>query len=195
MRESEIRRYKNLNKIAEQGGIVIFGSREDRDIPLGELRQAFAVESNMYNRSFADITLSDAIAIYSECIAPLSPETVLLHMGENDLELFRENPAEFDNRYRELISYIRTTDSNCRIGIVSLRNFDNNAQIDEINKHLRYIANSERCEYGDIENKRVWNPQNTKDSLSFVYSLGFVHPLKNKRPLYDLVKILFCCEA
>ena len=67
-------------------------------------------------------------------------------------------------------------------------------QIEEINKHLKYIADFEKCEYGNIANKKVWNPKSTMNAVSFVYDIGFIRPLKNKRPLYDLVKILFCCE-
>ena len=46
----------------------------------------------------------------------------------------------------------------------------------------------------DIAEKRVWNPKETKDIVSFVYSTGFIQPLKNRRPIFDLIKILFCYE-
>lgn len=36
--ESKVRIYKNLNALAEQDGIVIFGGAEDVNIPIGELR-------------------------------------------------------------------------------------------------------------------------------------------------------------
>ena len=69
--------------------------------------------------------------------------------------------------------------------------YDNN-DITKLNKQLKYIADSEKCEFCDISQKRVWNPQQTKDVVSFVYNIGFVHPLKNKRSLNDLVRLLFC---
>jgi len=40
----------------------------------------------------------------------------------------------------------------------------------------------------------VWNPKQTKEVVSFLYSIGFVRPLKQKRPLQDVAKILFCYE-
>ena len=67
--------------------------------------------------------------------------------------------------------------------------------MNEMNRHLKYLADSEKCEYGDIASKRVWNPKAEMEAVSFVYSIGFVNPLQNKRPLYDLVKILFCYET
>ena len=195
MRETEIKNYIKLNQLAEQGGIVIFGSNEDKDIPTCEIRQAFAVESKIYNRSFANFSITEAVSVYEKVVVPLAPETLLIHIGEADLAFFTETPNKFDNKYRELISYIKSQNKKCRIAIVSLRNYDSDPQIEEINKHLKYIADSEQCEYGDIATKKVWNPKATMDAAAFVYSIGFVRPLKNKRPLYDLVKILFCYNA
>ena len=192
MKEVEIRNYTKLNELAEQGGIVIFGCGVDKNIPTGELRQAFAVEPKVYNRSFENISVKDALSVYKEIVDALSPETVLIHIGETDMDFFAEYSAEFDHKYRELIGYIKSQNKKCHIAIVSLKNYDSDPQIEEINKHLKYIADSEQCEYGDIATKKVWNPRATMDTVSFVYSMGFVHPLKNKHPLYDLVKILFC---
>lgn len=195
MRETEIRNYIKLNQLAEQGGIVIFGSDKDKEIPTCEIRQALAIESKIYNRSFEKFSITEALNVYEKVVVPLSPETLLIHIGETDLDFFAENTTMFDNKYRELIRYIKSQKPKCRITIVSLRNYDNDPLIEEINKHLKYIADSEQCEYGDIASKKVWNPKATMDAVTFVYSIGFVHPLKNKRPLYDLLKILFYCNA
>ena len=195
MREAEIKNYEKLNDLAEQGGIVIFGSGSDKNIPTGEIRQAFAVESKVYNRSFDNLSVNDALSVYKETVAALSPETVLLHIGETDIDFFAKSSTEFDNKYRKLIGYIKSQNKKCRIAIISLRNYDYDSQIEEINKHLKYIADSEQCEYGDISAKMVWNPKASMEVASFVYSIGFVHPLKTMRPLYDLVKILFCYNA
>lgn len=195
MREAEIKQYKLLNELAEQDGIVIFGCGEDKTIPTGELRQAFAIEQKIYNRSFDSISVADAAQIYEEAVSPLAPETVLLHVGDADKAFFSKDPDGFDNKYRELVTAIRAQSPNARIAVVSLQNHSGDPQTAEINKHLKYIADSEQCEYGDIAEKKVWNPKATMDTASFVYSIGFVHSLKGKRPLYDLIKILFCCNA
>ena len=57
-----------------------------------------------------------------------------------------------------------------------------------MNRHLSYIAESEHCEYGDLAEKRVWNPKETKEVASFVQAMGLV---RSRRTMYDLVKILF----
>ena len=195
MREAEIQNYTKLNELAEQGGIVIFGDGKDKDIPTCELRQAFAVESKVYNRSFDNLSVNEAVSVYKKVVSPLEPETVLIHLGEADLSTLGVNLTEFDNKYLELIKVIKTQNKKCRIAVISLKNYDNVPQIAELNKHLKYNADSEKCEYGDIATKKVWNPKASMEVATFVYSIGFVHPLKNKRPLYDLVKMLFCYEA
>ena len=195
MREAEMKNYTKLNELAEQGGIVIFGCGEDKNIPIGEIRQAFAVESKIYNRSFDELSVDEAVHLYEKVIAHLKPETILIHIGEADLAAFSDNTAEFDNKYMELIQVIKAQNRKCRIAVVSLKNYDHEPQISELNKHLKYIADSEKCEYGDIAAKKVWNPKASMDAASFVYSIGFVHPLKNKHPLYDLIKMLFCYNA
>ena len=59
---------------------------------------------------------------------------------------------------------------------------------------LKNIADSEHCDYCDVSAKRVWNPKQTKDIISFVYDIGFVRPLRKKRPVSDMVRTLFCWE-
>ena len=194
MLENEIKKYLALNKLAEQNGIVILGGTEDREIPLCELKQAFELDSRLYNRSITDVSVDTASKLYDDCVASLNPETLLLHIGDADLSEFQNAASEFDQKYRELIAHIRQVNPKCSIAVIALKNPENTETIKELNKHLKYIADSEHCVFGDIAAKRVWNPKETKDVLSFVYSLGFVHPLKTKKPLYDLIKILFCYE-
>lgn len=191
MRAAEIKKYQNLNELAEEQGIVIFGCSLDQNIPVGELRQAFGIQEKIYNRSVAALSVKEAEQVYEQCICSLEPETILLHIGANDLEFFKESSKAFDVFYRSLLIKIKENHPRCRVAVVSLKNYENNPLIAELNKHLQYIAESENCEYADISSKKVWNPTNTKDAVSFVYSVGFVRPIKNKRPLYDLVKILF----
>lgn len=191
MIEKDIKKYRKLNELSEQGGIVIFGGDEDKEIPLCELKQAFDLNSNLYNRSFTNLSVNNAMEVYSNCVAEINPKTLLVHIGEADLKFFEENTAEFEQKYCTLINRIKADNKKCDIAVVSLKNYENDAVIDKLNKSLKYIADSEQCEYCDISAMRIWNPKQTKDVVSFIYDLGFVHPLKYKRPLSDLVKILF----
>lgn len=175
----EIKAYQSLNTLADSYGVVIFGGKADRELPLCELRQAFSLEDKLYNRSFDGLSVSDAGELFDACVAPLQPETLLLHIGESDAPLFAKQPADFDAAYRALIAKARKVNPSCRIAVLSVH--DN-----EMNARLKCLAESERCVFFDLSAKRVWNPQETRDVLAFI------RPLPVRQPLYDLVKILFC---
>lgn len=195
MRDLEIRKYKKLNELAQPHGIVIFGGTEDTNIPLGELCQALDMDEKMYNRSFSGLSINDAVHIYNTCLSPINPGTVLLHIGESDIEMLKNNPSDFDIEYHRLVKHIREQNKHCRIAIVSLRNYDGNTEVAEMNKHLKYIADSEKCEFGDISFRKVWNPKATLETSAFIRNLGFVHPLETPKPIYDLIRVLFCTEV
>lgn len=198
MFEKQIARYRSLNSLAEQGGIVIFGCGSDVNIPLGELRQAFSIESRLYNRSIEGLRVSDAIRVYDECVAPLSPDTVLLHLGAEDVESIAADNAgvsAFDQNYRALIGHIRECTPDCNVVIISVANYTSDARLAELNRHLSYIAQSEDCRFGDISSRRVWNPRETKSVMSFVSAWGLGRCGEGRKPLYDLVNILFCSTA
>ena len=195
MFEKEIVKYKFLNQLAEADGTVIFGGGSDASIPLGELKQAFALSGSIYNRSFSELSAADAARVYGECVAELCPDTVIVHIGGADVSDFGGKETEFEENYRTLIETIREKNKDCRIVIVSLKNYDNDITVAEINKHLGEIADSEKCEFEDISAKRSWNVKESSETASFIYDIGFVRPLNIKRPIYNLVRILFCYEG
>ena len=195
MFEDKIAKYKFLNQLAEADGTVIFGGNNDVNIPLGELKQAFALSGSIYNRSFSDLSVADAARVYGECVAELCPDIIIVHIGGADVSDFGGKETEFEENYRALIGTIREKNKNCRIVIVSLKNYDNDITVAEINKHLGEIADSEKCEFEDISAKRSWNVKESSETASFIYDIGFVRPLNIKRPIYNLVRILFCYEG
>ena len=184
--------YPLLNDLAETGGVVILGGADDINIPLGELKQAFSIDANIYNRSVEDLSISNTESYYDRYVSPLQPESIMLHIGELDLEMYSRSPEEFDRLYHHLIAHIRSTNAKCEIVIISVRNAANHPTIASMNRSLRYIADSDLCQFADVTTPRVWNPRETRSVSSFVYSLGFVRPLTGKRPLGDMIRVLFC---
>ena len=189
--EKEIKLYQSLNALANVGGCVIFGGAEDRIIPLGELKETFELQGSYYNRSFDGLSVFNAADLFDRCVAPLAPSDIYLHIGQNDLN---EDTAVFAQKYSELVQHIRSTDKKCSIVIVGLKNPGNDPAVEQLNKQLAVIAQNECCAFCDIAKQQVWNPKQTKEVVSFLYSIGFVRPLKQKRPLQDIAKILFCYE-
>ena len=195
MRDLEIKKYQKLNELAQPHGIVIFGERADINIPLCELRQALNIDEKMYNRSFSELSINDAVNVFDTCVSPILPDTVFIHIGESDITMFKENHSDFDVEYRALIKHIRELNKKCRIAVISIKNTDNNPDVDEINQHLKYIADSEKCEFGDLSVQKVWNPKATIQTSSFIRNMGFVHSIRAPKPLYDLIKVIFSSEV
>ena len=195
MFDAQIAKYRSLNQLAEADGTVIFGGSSDTNIPLGELKQAFALNDSIYNRSFSQLSVADAAKVYGECVAELCPDTVIVHIRDADVSDFGGKEPAFEENYRALIGMIREKNKDCRIVIVSLKNYDNDITVANINKLLWEIANTEKCEFEDISAKRVWNVKESSETASFIYDLGFDRPLNIKRPIYNLVRILFCYEG
>lgn len=118
----------------------------------------------------------------------------ILHIGEADVCDFEYRKATFEEGYRALIKSIRGKNKRTRIVIVSLKNYENDSDITKLNKSLAYIADSEKCEFTDISAKRVWDAKANQEVTAFLYELGFDRPLNVKRPIYNLINILFCYE-
>ena len=129
--------------------------------------------------------------LFAACYRPCG-KWPYLHIGQNDLSLFEKEPSAFDQGYTSLIKHIRNVCKHCSLAIITLRNADNDPLIEQLNKHLAVIAQNEGCELCDIAKQQAWNPRQTKEVVSFLYSMGFVRPLNNKRPVQDVARILFC---
>ena len=182
--ETQIKKYQRLNELALKNGVVLFGEGIDTEIPASELAQSFELDYPVYNRSFFELNLKNSIALYDSCIKNLIPDTVLLHIGTNDLDLFNENKVGFEQKYISLIEHIKAMNKKCRIVVVSI---DNKI----VNQELKYIADSTKCEFGNLSSIKVWSPQAIKSITSFVQSMGINRYCKDK-PIYDILKILFC---
>lgn len=198
MFEQHLKRYKTLNSLAERGGIVILGGDGDLSIPLCELRQAFDIEAKLYNRSLPGLSVTDAITVYDACVTELEPDTLLLHLGAADLDLLESDPVTFDRAYRALVEHVQNSTPDCRIAIVSVSDTvsggTDDPRLATLDRHLRYIAESEHCSFADTAAHSVWSPRETRSVMSFAKAMGLGREGRRK-PLYDLVKILFGSEA
>ena len=182
--------YKFSNSVAKKNSTVIFGAANASSIPATELSQSLGFNFTVYNRSLANLSVRNAKASYFNCAECICPEAVILQLGENDLDLFKSAPEEFDKLYLDFISYLKSTNSQLRIQLVSIENSQRNSAVSDMNRHIKAIADSEKCEFFNVETAKLWNPDATL-AASFMYESGFESPLKIKRPLYDVSKALF----
>lgn len=174
-------------KTEKQNQVILIGGSFDKKIPVDYLAKEFDFNFDLYNKSRAFLKLSDSKTYVKNQIAQLKPEGVLLHLGENDITLFKSNPAVFDNLYLNLIEEFKKINKKVRIALISVSNPQKDNNIYEMNKHIKAIAESENCTFVNLENTSLWNPEATKSAVEFAYETG----LKVRKPLKNLAEILY----
>ena len=152
MYEREAEEYCRLNDFAVRNGIVLFGSTFAKDIPVGELRQAFNLDCNIYNRSFADVSVFDAEELLIKCAESLAPSKILLQLGETDLERGYKSVPEIIAAYDSLVKSIKKRNRFTDIVIVSVCENSNGIQPSEFNSQLKKMAKKNKCKFADISN-------------------------------------------
>lgn len=169
--------------------VVLLGGSLDKEIPVAEVAQSFNFNFKMYNRSKYGLSLKDARKTYLESVEPMNPEAVIIHLGKEDVEMFKNNSADFDVKYLELLSSIKHQNKDRRIALVSLEE-ESKVEV-EMNRHIKAIAESEKCEFVNMDRAKLWDTEKTKEVTAFMYELGFDSQLKVKKPLGDISKVLY----
>ena len=152
MYEREAEEYCRLNDFAVRNGIVLFRSTFAEEIPVGELRQAFNLDCNIYNRSFADVSVFDAEELLIKCAESLAPSKILLQLGETDLERGYKSVPEIIAAYDSLVKSIKKRNRFTDIVIVSVCENSNGIQPSEFNSQLKKMAKKNKCKFADISN-------------------------------------------
>ena len=150
--EREVEEYRKLNELAVRNSVVLFGSTFAKEIPVGELRQAFDLDLNIYNRSFTDVSVFDAEPLLMECVESLAPSKILLQLGETDLERGYRSVPEIIAAYDSLVKSIKKRNRFTDIVIVSVCENSNDIQPSEFNSQLENMAKKNKCKFADISN-------------------------------------------
>lgn len=178
----------NRSSSAErQGEVILFGTGVDTVVPVEALAKEFDFNFALYNKSDKSVTVANACTVFNKTIAPLSPEGILIHLGQNDKLSFKENSAAFDDNYRNLLHEVRTVNKKCRIALVSVENPTGDSTINAMNEHIRALAESERADFVSIENAQLWTPEATKAAVAFAYGMG----LNIRKPLRSVAEIVY----
>ena len=181
---------RGQNMREEKNAVILLGNGLDTKIPVQSLGKEFKFNFKIYNKSCEKLSSENVKEYFSEAIAPLAPEGIMIHLGENDLNLCMNNSALFDTNYFELIQQIKSINKKCRIALISLANPQNNKAISLVNRHIKAIADSEKCSFVNLDNAHLWNPAATKAAVEFAHSMG----LNTRKPLNDVAEILYSYE-
>ena len=167
--------------------IALLGGSFDMAIPVKQLENDFEFDFEMFNKSANGLSLRNANDYFVKNIKELGSDGIILHLGAEDFDLFKNNPSEFDSLYLGLISSIKMVNKNCRLALVSICNSGKKPLVDEMNNHIKAIASSEQAVYVDLAYASLWNPKATKASVDFAVTMG----LNMKRPIFDVAKTIY----
>ena len=173
--------------VENKNAVILFGGSLDKNIPVADLSREYNFNFDIYNKSCENITLPAALEYFKENIAKMIPEGIIIHLGENDISLFQNDSAAFDNYYLTLLDEIKAVNKDCRIALISINNPAGNKNLALMNAHINAIAQTEKAVYINLENAKLWNPEATKAANEFAYAMG----LKIRKPLRDVAEIFY----
>lgn len=178
------------SKKEEKNSVILLGNGLDTKIPVQSLGKEFKFNFKIYNKSCEKLSFENAKEYFSNAVAPLAPEGIMIHLGENDINLCMTNSVLFDTNYLDFIQLIKSTNKKCRIALISIANPQNNKAISLVNRRIKAIADSEKCSFVNLDNAHLWNPAATKAAVEFAHSMG----LNARKPLSDVAEILYSYE-
>lgn len=191
--ENSVKEYQSLNKLAKSGGVVVMGGDSDLFLPVGELRESFGLETTVYNRSVAGLTVGAAADFFDACVAPLKPSCLLVRLGEAEPDSFTDAAAAgFVRDCRSLVEHIRSANPKCEVVLLSMnvRGAADPERAEAVNEALRAAAKAANCGFEDVDALGEGSLA-ACESACFVYSIGFVAPLPVRTPVHNLVRILY----
>jgi len=171
----------------EKNAVVLVGGTFDNKIPVNYLKNRFDMNFKLYNKSSDNLSIKNAAEYFRNVVIPMEPEALIIHLGENDITMYQNSSEAFDKAYLELLSTVKKANKKTRLALVSVNNPADNKFVNEMNKHIKAIADSENCQFVNLENSKLWNPEATKQSVDFAYTMG----LNMRKPLLDVAKILY----
>ena len=191
--EDEIRKYAALNGLLQKNGTVLFGGSDDKSISISDLKESFGLEETVYNRSFSDLKIAEAKEIYKRAVAVLEPKSLLIHIGDSDVARVQDDPAGFDRDFIEFLE-LAANNGKTRVTVISAKNPGNTTVLANVNRHLKNIADSFKCQFIDLSASASWNPKATLQAMSFARSMGLRYEPKGEVADYNLVKLLYGYE-
>ncbi len=146
--KNELDYYRGLNRVAERGGVVFFGSTFARNIPVAELGQSLGLDCTICNRSFTDLSVFDAAEVIGDAVLALEPKKIIMQLGETDTERGFRSAEQIAAEYESLVNSVKKHDRKIKIVIASVCSSDPECQ--RLNRLLGELA--ERCgvQYADI---------------------------------------------
>lgn len=162
----KIRRFQELNKIAQKGQIVFAGSSLMEQFPIYEMLLNRKLPYIIYNRGVGGFTTQELLDNLEACILDLEPGTVFLNIGTNDMNGNDYVLSEFLERYERIVVEIRKNLPEVKLFLLAFYpvnqdaapdqnireafRYRTNERIQEANRAIRIMAEQYHAEYLDL---------------------------------------------
>ena len=163
MNRDKLRKYHELNQIAEKGETVCAGSSLMEFFPINEMLMNMGSAKKVYNRGMAAYTIDQYDEVLDICVLELQPSKLFINIGSNDLSLPGNTVENMIRKYRALLQRIKEALPECRITMLAFypcRDEDNAPQepgrvprtmaiVNQSNESLQELAAELGCDWLD----------------------------------------------
>ena len=119
MDRDKLRKYRELNAVAEKGQTVCAGSSLMENFPINELLMNLGSTKKVYNRGMGGFTIDQYDEVLDICVLDLEPSKLFINIGSNDLNLPGDTIGNMIRKYRTLIRRIQTALPECEITMLA----------------------------------------------------------------------------
>ena len=200
MNRDKLRKYHELNQIAEMGQTVCAGSSLMEFFPINEMLMNQGSTKKVYNRGMAAFTIDQYDEVLDVCVLELKPSKLFINIGSNDLSIPGDTIGNLVRKYRALLERIMKELPECRITMLAFypcRDDDNAPQmegrvprtmamVNRANEQLELLAKELGCEWLDcnaplLAEDGMLREDIMTDAIHFS-PLGYVEVLKILEP-------------
>lgn len=111
----KLRKYRELNQMAEKGQTVCAGSSLMENFPINEMLMNLGCPKKVYNRGMSAFTIDQYAEVLDTCVLELEPSRLLINIGSNDLNLPGDTIGNMLRKYKALIHRIQEALPGCEI--------------------------------------------------------------------------------
>ena len=119
MIEEKVQTYRELNRCAVPGQIVMAGSSLMEQFPINELMMNLGRTEIVYNRGMSAFTTAQYMDVLDACVLELKPSKVFINIGTNDIGATADWRVTLVRNYREILTRIQKELPACRIFVMA----------------------------------------------------------------------------
>lgn len=111
--------YRQLNRRALRGQIVLAGSSVCEQFPINEMLMSRGAALTVYNRGISGDVMDGYAKKLSDCVLDLAPGKLFINIGSNDMNTAAFSPDAHIRRYESMLQTVRNALPACQIFVLS----------------------------------------------------------------------------